>query len=220
MLTVSGLGAELTDLADLADSSSAGERRLVGLAGAPGSGKTRLSVALVQLLGDTAAHVPMDGFHLADVQLAGRGLLDRKGAPETFDAWGYAALLRRLRERPSYTVYAPGFERDLEQPIAGAIAVEPEADLVVTEGNYLLIDEPQWRDVRAQLDTVWYVLTEEPLRRERLLARHVGFGKSMDEAVAWIQRVDAPNARLVQATRARADLVIDLSAWNGRAPTG
>ena len=120
----------------------------------------------------------MDGFHLADVELVRRGLRDRKGAPETFDAWGYADLLARLRARPDHVVVAPAFERGLEQPIAGAIPVPPEAGLVVTEGNYLLLDEPPWLAVRSRLDAVWHVRIDDGVRRERLVARHVEFGKS------------------------------------------
>jgi pantothenate kinase len=159
----------------------------------------------------------MDGFHLADVTLTESGLLERKGAPETFDAWGYAALLERVRTGPAYAVYAPGFERSLEQPIAGAITVAPDDRVVLTEGNYLLLDRPEWRAVRQELDEVWFVQTDEALRRQRLLARHVEFGKSEGEARAWVERVDEPNARLVEATRTRADRVIDLSAWRSAA---
>src|SRR3954451_17705308 len=110
--------------------------------------------------------VPMDGFHYADVELVRRGLRDRKGAPETFDAEGYAALLRRVRAGEA-DVVAPMFERDLEQPIAGAIAV-PATGTVVTEGNSLLLDEPRWRDVRAEIDLVWHLSLAEEVRVERL----------------------------------------------------
>ncbi len=192
------------------------ERRILGIAGAPGAGKSSLAEAVVRDAGNTAVLVPMDGFHLADVILARLGLLDRKGAPETFDAWGYAALLARLRSRPPETVYAPGFERDLEQPIAAAVAVPPEADLVVTEGNYLLLDRPEWRAVRAELDEVWFVHLPDAVRRERLVARHVAFGKTPQAAQAWVDRVDEPNARLVQAARGVADRVVDLTDWDGR----
>lgn len=212
------LSADGSELADLVGVLHAGRRLLIGVVGAPGAGKSLLSMALVQILGPCAAHVPMDGFHLSDVELSRQGLLDRKGAPETFDAWGFAALLSRLRSRPSYTVYAPGFERDHEQPIAAAIAIEPEVDVVVAEGNYLLLDEPEWREVRGQLNAVWYVYTDEALRQKRLLARHFAFGKSEQEAKAWVERVDEPNARLIEATRWRADLLVDLTAWNS-APT-
>jgi pantothenate kinase len=130
-------------------------RRIIGIAGAPGAGKTTYAEGLVadsERAGVPAAYVPMDGFHLADVALAALGVLDRKGAPETFDAWGYAALLARLRRQPDHVVWAPGFDRVLEQPFAGAVGVGPDAELVVTEGNYLLLDRPEWRAVRAELD--------------------------------------------------------------------
>lgn len=205
---VSADGRELGDL--LPD---AGARRvLLGIAGAPGAGKSTLASALAGLAPD-AAVVPLDGFHLADAELTRRGLLGRKGAPETFDAWGYAALLGRLRSRPDHVVMAPGFERDLEQPLAGAVPVSPAASLVLTEGNYLLLDEPGWRAARAELDAVWQVLVDPDVRRERLVARHVAFGKSRAAAIDWVARVDEPNALLVEAAASEADLVLDLTDW-------
>jgi pantothenate kinase len=185
-------------------------RRIVGITGAPGVGKTTYAVGLVAASDVPAAYLPMDGFHLADTTLAGLGLLDRKGAPETFDAWGYAALLARLRTETGHAVYAPGFERDLEQPLAGAVAVPPEAELVVTEGNYLLLDRPEWRAVREQLDEVVFLVTDDDVRRGRLVARHVQFGKTPAEAEAWVARVDDANAALVAATHDRADRVLEV----------
>jgi pantothenate kinase len=182
-------------------------RRILGIAGAPGAGKTTYAERLVAESTVPAVHLPMDGFHLADVSLLRLGLLDRKGAPETFDAWGYAALLERLRDARS-TVWAPGFDRDLEQPLAGAVAVEPQTQLVVTEGNYLLLDRPEWRAVRAALDEVWFLDVADQTRRPRLVARHVQFGKSPEEAEAWVARVDDANAALVVATRGSADRVV------------
>jgi pantothenate kinase len=164
--------------------------------------------------------VPLDGFHLADVELARRGLLDRKGAPETFDADGYAALLARIRARAGRPVMAPMFERDLEQPLAGAIPVEPHVELVVTEGNYLLLDEDPWPRARACLDAVWHVTTEERLRVARLVARHERFGKPAAAAAEWVARVDGTNAVRVEAAVDRADVVVDLTAWTGRGPIG
>jgi pantothenate kinase len=185
-------------------------RRIVGVTGAPGVGKTTYARRLVAESPVPAAYVPMDGFHLADVTLAALGRLDRKGAPDTFDAWGYAALLRRLRTETDHAVYAPGFERDLEQPIAGAVEVPPEAEVVVTEGNYLLVDEPPWRAVRDALDEVVFLVADDGERRRRLVARHVEFGKEPDEAEAWVARVDEANARLIAATRRFADRVVTL----------
>ena len=188
------------------------KRRILGITGAPGVGKTTYALAQVSASGAPAAYVPMDGFHLADVTLSALGRLDCKGAPDTFDAWGYAALLRRLRDERDHVVYAPGFERQLEQPIAGALAVPPDAQLVVTEGNYLLLDRPEWRSVREQLDEVVHLVTDDEVRRRRLVARHVEFGKTPAEAEAWVARVDDANAALVEAAAHRADRVVELPA--------
>ncbi|GAB6897485.1 nucleoside/nucleotide kinase family protein [Kineosporia succinea] len=190
-----------------------GDRVIVGIAGVPGAGKTtlaeKLTAVLVDRIGaDQVAHVPMDGFHLADVTLDRLGSRQRKGAPDTFDALGYAALLKRLRESGDL-VYAPGFERTLEQPIAGAIAVLPSARVVVTEGNYLLLGG-DWDRAKEQLDEVWYCHTPEELRMERLLARHVRFGKTPEFASAWIEQTDQPNARVIEASRERADLIVEM----------
>ncbi|HEX6514405.1 MAG TPA: nucleoside/nucleotide kinase family protein [Nocardioidaceae bacterium] len=214
-VVVSPDGSELAGLLGTTVSATGSRRRILGLAGPPGAGKSRLAAALVRLARGCAVDVPMDGFHLADGELARQGLTTVKGAPETFDAWGYAALLQRLRDRPDHVVYVPGFDRRLEQPLAGAVPVSPEVDLVVTEGNYLLLDRPAWREVRRCIDTVWYVDTSGDLRRRRLLARHVEFGKTEAEADAWVTRVDEANARLVAESRRRADLEVDLTAWEG-----
>ncbi|MEU5085396.1 nucleoside/nucleotide kinase family protein [Streptomyces sp. NPDC021356] len=196
-----------------------GHRAVLGIAGSPGAGKSTLAEHLVRALNGAGepwvAHVPMDGFHLADAELDRLGRRSRKGAPDTFDAAGYAALLRRLREEytgygagDAETVYAPGFERVLEQPLAGAVPVPPSARLVVTEGNYLLLDTGPWARVRAQLDEVWFCDLDEEERVRRLVARHEEFGKGHEEAVAWVRGTDRRNADLVATTRSRADLVV------------
>jgi pantothenate kinase len=132
----------------------------------------------------------------------------RKGAPETFDADGYVHLVRRLRDRPERTVYVPGFERDLEQPIAAAIPVEPDVEVVITEGNYLLLDEGPWAAVAGLLDERWYVELDDHVRRSRLVHRHERFGKAPDAAVQWVDEVDEPNAVRVHRARDRADLLV------------
>ena len=194
--------------------SAGGERVILGIAGCPAAGKSTLAELLVSGLaaaGVPAALVPMDGFHLADVALDRLGRRGHKGAIDTFDGDGYLSLLRRLRTDRRRTVWAPGFARDLEQPIAGSIGVDPEVRIVVTEGNYLLAAAEPWPSVRAELSEVWYVELDEPTRRERLIARHVEFGKLPDEAARWVSTVDDPNARLIAANRSRADLLVDMS---------
>lgn len=198
---------------------SAGDRRvLLGVSGAPGSGKSTLASHLVTVLQDTpppgmtagtwVAQVPMDGFHLADVELARLGLLERKGAPETFDGVGYAALLGRVAADDGEVVYAPAFEREIEQPVAGAVPVAPEARLVVTEGNYLLLDTPPWSTARALLTEVWHCEPDEERRVAQLMARHTAYGKSPAQARSWALGPDEANADLVRDAAHRADLVV------------
>ncbi|MHA7241018.1 nucleoside/nucleotide kinase family protein [Arthrobacter sp. TMS1-12-1] len=201
------------DLRGLLPGPADGGRTLLGIVGAPGAGKSTIAAAVAALSPAEHALVPMDGFHLADQALKGLGLLDRKGAPETVDAHGYAALLARLRSTPEHTVYAPAFERDLEQPLANALPVPPSSSLLVTEGNYLLLEAPGWRDARDLLDEVWFIDVDPQVRRRRLVARHVLFGKTPAAAEEWVRRVDDPNAALVAATRDRADRVLDVSEW-------
>ncbi|NJP97256.1 nucleoside/nucleotide kinase family protein [Nonomuraea sp. FMUSA5-5] len=195
--------------------AAAGERVVVGIAGCPGAGKSTLAGRLAAALtaaGLPAVWVPMDGFHLADVALERLGRLGRKGAIDTFDGHGYLALLRRLHTETGTVVYAPSFDRDIEQPIAGAIAVPPQARVVVSEGNYLLHDEDPWRQVRTAMTEVWYADLDDHVRLERLTRRHVRFGKSPEQAERWVATVDEPNAAAIRATRHRADLHVDIAA--------
>jgi pantothenate kinase len=182
-----------------------GGRRLLGIAGAPGSGKSTLAAALANWLGEQACVVPMDGYHLANAELRRLGRTQRKGAPDTFDSAGYADLLRRLGRQPAgEVVYVPEFRREIEEPVAGAIAVDPGVQLVITEGNYLLLEQGHWAGVAQQLDEVWYVELDEALRRQRLQQRHMRFGRDAETAQSWIEHTDEPNARLIEATRHRA----------------
>ncbi|MGJ8513754.1 nucleoside/nucleotide kinase family protein [Carnimonas bestiolae] len=189
-----------------------GTRSIIGLVGAPGAGKSTLVEALLARLPHKAAVLPMDGFHLANCQLERLSRADRKGAPDTFDAYGYVALLERLR--PAYQhhcIYAPSFERRIEEPIAGAIAIEADVELVITEGNYLLLDSHGWENASAQLNECWYLEIDDTQRREQLIARHQHFGRSREAAIAWAEHTDEPNARLIAACKARADHIVQLT---------
>ncbi|MET9513734.1 nucleoside/nucleotide kinase family protein [Streptomyces sp. NPDC002994] len=189
-----------------------GRRRVLGIAGAPGAGKSTLAAHLVDRLDGLAVLVPMDGFHLAGAELERLGRTGRKGAPDTFDAAGYAALLARLRspETPDTVVYAPAFDRAVEEPVAGSIAVPGPHDvpLVVTEGNYLLLDEGPWASVRDLLDEAWFLEADQEERVRRLVDRHERFGKSRPAAERFVHASDEANARLVAGCRHRADLVV------------
>ena len=189
----------------------AGRRTILGLAGAPGAGKSLLAEAIARAFPDSARVVGMDGFHLAQAELRRLGRIERKGAIDTFDADGYIALLGRLRTPDTTTVYAPRFDRRLEEPIGSALPVPPEVPLVVTEGNYLLVPDAPWHEVRALLDVCWYVEPGEDVRLRRLIDRHRSFGLAPDEAFQRACGSDQRNAELVASTRGRADRILTIT---------
>lgn len=203
----------LTDLRlRLAD----GKRILLGIVGAPGSGKSTFAACLQKLLGPgpgpgSAVVVPMDGFHLGNTIIDGTPLRERKGGIDTFDVGGYLSLLQRLARRDEEVVYAPEFRRTIDEPVAASIEVPAAVPLIITEGNYLLADLPPWQQVRAQLDEVWFLDTPRHLRLSRLVDRHILFGKNREAAEAWAAGSDETNARLIEATRHTADRVIPWS---------
>jgi pantothenate kinase len=184
------------------------QRRLLGITGGPGAGKSTLASWLAEALGADAVVVPLDGFHLAQAELRRLGREDRKGAPDTFDAAGYVALLRRLRHPDARTVYAPQFRREIEEPIAGAIPVGAGVPLVITEGNYLLVREGPWAQIRSLLDEVWFLDIDEDLRLTRLTDRHVRFGRDRVTARRRALGSDQRNAELIAETWRWADFVI------------
>jgi pantothenate kinase len=188
-------------------------RLVLGLVGPPGAGKSTVAEMLHAAFPDISQVVPMDGFHLANVELERLGRRGRKGAPDTFDAAGYVALLKRLRAQGAdEVVYAPEFRREIEEPIAGAIPVHPHTRLLIAEGNYLLLADGPWREIAGLLDDAWYVDVDDALRIERLAQRHQRFGRSRDEALAWVAGTDEPNARLIAASRPRAQWTF---RWDG-----
>ncbi|CAN5258044.1 nucleoside/nucleotide kinase family protein [soil metagenome] len=196
----------MSDLLGEARVLATGPRRILGITGPPGAGKSTLARALVALLGPCAVLVGMDGFHLLNEELVRLGRRNRKGAPDTFDARVYVVALNRLRS--GSTVHAPDFDRVADAPVPDAITVPGSVPLVVTEGNYLLVDEGAWAGVRPLLDVCWYVDVEDSERLRRLVDRHHAYGRSVTDARAWATGSDQANADLVARTRGRADRVV------------
>ncbi len=194
--------------------ATSGRRAILGITGAPAAGKStyaeQLTAELIGL-GHQVALVPMDGYHLAQAALEELGLAAVKGAPHTFDGYGFVALLDRLKKSPEETIWAPRFDRDLEDSIAASIPVAPEVSLVITEGNYLLLDSMPWATARELLDDVWYIDLSDDIRHERLEARHRRYGRSPAEAHERTYGSDEANAQLIASTQPAADAILHLS---------
>ncbi|MEO8908039.1 MAG: nucleoside/nucleotide kinase family protein [Microbacteriaceae bacterium] len=199
-------------VSELRERMAVSPRVLLGVVGAPGSGKSTFAAQLLDRFEPgEAVIVPMDGFHLAQSIIDGTSLADRRGAPDTFDVGGYLSLLRRLRAQEEDVVYAPTYRRGLEEPIAASVAIRTEVQLIITEGNYLLAELPGWREVRELLDDAWFVDIPDAIRVPQLIQRHIAFGMTPDAADAWANGPDARNAQLVASSRHLASRVITVT---------
>lgn len=189
------------------------DRVIIGIVGKPGVGKSTLSSYLMEhLLPEETVLVPMDGYHLSNYQLTKLSRADRKGAPDTFDSYGFADLLHRIKTDREDEIYFPIFHREIEESIAAEGVVSPNTKLVITEGNYLLLDQDGWIRVAPELTESWYIQVDDHLRLDRLVQRHHKYGKDMDAAYAWAHGTDERNAILVESTKSRADATIYLNS--------
>ncbi|MFC9495153.1 nucleoside/nucleotide kinase family protein [Streptomyces sp. NPDC056982] len=190
--------------------TASGPRVLLGIAGPPGAGKSTLARALVERIGEQAAYLPLDGFHLANAQLERLGLTARKGSEPSFDVRGYVALLRRVLDDTAADIYVPDYDRTLHEPVAARHLVPPAARLVVTEGNYLACDLPGWREARELMAGCWYVEAPVEVRQVRLVERQLAGGRDAAGARAWVAGNDAPNGELVETSRERCDRILSM----------
>jgi pantothenate kinase len=202
------LAAELLDAVDAQTG-----RFILGITGPPGAGKSTLAGALAAAVAKqrgagVAVIAPLDGFHLSNETLNSLGLRSVKGAPQTFDAAAFVGSLRRLRDEPGATVLWPDFDRAAERTVPDAISIGAEAELVITEGNYLLLEQAPWREVRELLDRVWYVDAPVNVLRRRLIDRQVANGRSEQDAVRHVVESDLLNAELVARTKQFADMTV------------
>jgi hypothetical protein len=190
---------------------SSQKRLVIGIVGKPGAGKSTLTSYLIDNLPkDSAVLIPMDGYHLSNKQLSKLGISDRKGAFDTFDSDGFVKQLKRVNQEPEKDIYFPIFYREIEESYAADGVVPANTKLVITEGNYLLLDKGGWKAVKAEIDEVWYIDVDDKLRLERLTKRHQNYGKNYEEAFAWANGTDERNAELVKYTRDKADVIIEI----------
>jgi len=188
--------------------NNANGRIIIGIVGKPGASKSTLSSYLIEKLPkESVALVPMDGYHLSNKELDALGRRNRKGAPDTFDSNGYAALLQRIATSTD-DVYFPVFHREIEESIAAEGVVTAKTKIVLTEGNYLLHDQGGWKNVAPILTESWYVEVDDVVRLERLVDRHHFYGKERQAAYDWAHGTDENNAQLVEGTKELADFLV------------
>ena len=187
-------------------------RRIIAIAGAPGSGKSTLSETLKAALNAArpgcADILMMDGYHFDDIVLNARGHRPRKGAPHTFDVDGFRVMLERLRRDDGRDVAVPVFDRSIEIARAGGRILAASTRIVLAEGNYLLLDQPEWRDLAPLFDLTVAVEADEAELVKRLTARWQGFDYEQAAIMTKLEGNDLPNVRLVITGSRPADVVV------------
>ncbi|MBI1337064.1 MAG: nucleoside/nucleotide kinase family protein [Phycisphaera sp.] len=187
-------------------------RYIVGIAGIPGAGKTTLAHRLyAHIVGrdtELCRVVSMDGFHFTNHRLEMEGLTPYKGAPQTFDAHAYTGFLYALHDA-TRTFHAPIYDRNTHDPVIGLdkdCTIGPRCRIIITEGNYLLLDQEPWSDLEEILHECWLLETPEETAKKRLIARHIAGGRTQHSAEEHYANVDAQNTRLVESQMREPDL--------------
>jgi pantothenate kinase len=186
------------------------ERYLIGIVGKPGAGKSTIVEKLKKKFpDDLVSAIPMDGYHLSNEILIRQGKRERKGAPDTFDVASFVELLKRVKSAEG-EIRFPVFHREIEASVADEGMVPVEAKVIVTEGNYLLAKEYGWNEVAPLLNKCFFIDIDDELRLQRLIDRHIKYGKTFEEAKAWSEGSDEANARFIERTKLLADGIINL----------
>jgi pantothenate kinase len=204
---------EIAEFLDLIDQTlkSTTNRVLFGVVGKPGAGKSTVVESVKKrFLGQEVAIIPMDGYHLSDEILISQGKRDRKGAPDTFDAARFTKLLQDVKVNSDSEIRFPIFHREIEASVEDEGVIPPEAKVVITEGYYLLSTEHGWVGVKELLDQSFYIVIDDEIRLQRLIDRHIRYGKSPEEAKAWSLGSDETNARFIATTKDLASAIINL----------
>jgi len=187
-------------------------RTLIGIVGKPGAGK---STVVEQIQNKFRSYevsvIPMDGFHLSNEELINLGRRNRKGAPDTFDVSGFISLIKKVKQEPQVDHKFPIFHREIEASVNDEGVVPKESKVIVIEGNYLFSEEHNWSGLFPLLDYTWFIEIDDEVRIERLIARHIRYGKTPVEAENWSRGSDEANARFIELTAHRASNIIKLA---------